>query len=143
MLKTVLPWIIGFTVLIFAAIQDRKSYTISLKLILVGMTSGLTLSIFLHGWIGLWGGLFGGVLGLVLGTVLSVFAHMGWGDTLLYGTIGTFFGPTVVYLTFGVTTLFLLVRLLPIVYHKQKVRIAVAPYMVLGTLVASVWAHWV
>jgi prepilin signal peptidase PulO-like enzyme (type II secretory pathway) len=141
MLRFVLTLLVGLVVLVVAAVEDWRSYTISLPLIVVGGMSGMVLAVVFGGWHGVWWSLAGVSLGLVLGTIFSLLFHMGWGDTLLYGMIGAIFGPAVVLLAFAVTNSLVLMRFLLPVLRRQRLRVAVAPYMVLGTVVALVWAH--
>ncbi|WP_067928324.1 prepilin peptidase [Alicyclobacillus shizuokensis] len=141
MLRFVLTVLVGLIALGVAAVEDRMSYTISLPVVLVGGTSGMVLAVVFGGWRGLWWSLAGIALGLFLGATFSLFLRMGWGDTLLYGMIGAIFGPSVVLLAFAVTNALVLMRFLLPVIRRQRARIAVAPYILLGTLGAVAWSH--
>ncbi|SFU96069.1 prepilin peptidase [Alicyclobacillus macrosporangiidus] len=141
MLRGLVTLFVGMTVLLVAAEEDRRTYTISLWIVLTGVLAGFVLGVVFEGWRGLWLSFAGLALGLLLGTVLSLCVHMGWGDTLLYGVIGAIFGPAVVLLAFVVTNALVLIRFLPAVRKRKKLRVAVAPYMVLSTLVAMAWAN--
>ncbi|MCL6633335.1 MAG: prepilin peptidase [Alicyclobacillus herbarius] len=141
MLRFMLTVLVGLIVLAVAAVEDRRSFTVSLPVVMVGWLSGMVLAVVFGGWRGLCWSLAGIALGLFLGATFSVLLRMGWGDTLLYGMIGATFGPVVVLLAFAITNSLVLMRFLLPVIRRQRARIAVAPYILLGTLGAVAWSH--
>lgn len=135
--------ILAFSVLLIAAKEDRQHYTISLLPMILGVVGGLIVSASFYGWRGLTVSLLGGVVGGLLGGLLAWGARLGEGDVYLYVTLGVLFGPSVVMIIFAVTNVLVLLRMIRPLWQKRRIRIAVAPYILVGTVLSLLWHTFV
>lgn len=128
--------IIGGVVLTWAAIHDLRHYTIPMYVFLLGVVAGLAAALVFNGWHGLLVSVIGGTLGGFLGWVLVRMTRLGEGDALLFLALGVIFGPALILYIFIWSNILVLLRLVVPVLKKQKIRIAVAPYILAGTFLA-------
>lgn len=122
--------------LTWAAIHDVRHYTIPVYVLLLGVVAGFTAALVSQGWHGAVQSILGGLLGGILGWVLFRMAGLGEGDVLLFLVLGVIFGPVVILSIFVWSNVLVLTRFAVPVLIKQKVRIAVAPYIFAGTVLA-------
>lgn len=139
----VLDVIFAFSILLIAAKEDRQHYTISLLPMLLGVAGGLIIAASFYGWRGLIVSLLGGAVGGLLGGLLAWGAKLGEGDVYLYVTLGVLFGPSVVMIIFAVTNVLVLLRMVRPLWQKRRIRIAVAPYILAGTVLSLLWHAFV
>lgn len=122
----------------WASIEDIRTFTIPLYVMVFGGILGFVtwvVSYSVHGSIesGI-GGLVGGGLAWILRRV----SKLGEADVLLYLALGFILGPTYSILIFVLSNVFVLIRVAIPVIRKQKVRIAMAPYITAGTTIAVI-----
>jgi prepilin peptidase CpaA len=135
--------VFAFSVLLIAAKEDREHYTISLLPMLLGVVGGLIVSASFYGWRGLVVSLLGGAVGGLLGGLLAWGAKLGAGDVYLYVTLGAIFGPSVIMIIFAMTNVLVLLRMIRPLWQKRQIRIAVAPYILVGTVLSLLWRAFV
>lgn len=133
---TVADWVqigIAGTMLFWATWQDIRDYTIPVLAILLGIVAGLGSAVAFHGWHGLEFAGIGGVLGGVLGGFLVRVVKLGEGDAALYLALGVILGPVFLLSLFVWSNIFILMRFLIPILKKERIRIAVAPYILAAT----------
>lgn len=130
----VMQLLIAGTMLTWATIHDVRHYTIPVYVLLLGAVVGLAAALVFHGGHAVVQSILGGLLGGILGWVLFRMARLGEGDVFLFLALGVIFGPVVILSIFVWSNVLVLIRLAIPVLKRQKIRIAVAPYIFAGTL---------
>ena len=128
--------IIGAVILTWATIHDVRHYRIPVYVLLLGVVAGLAAALVFHGWYGLLLSAIGGTLGGLLGWVLVRMTRLGEGDALLFLALGVTFGSALILYIFIWSNILVLLRFAVPVLKKRKIRIAVAPYILVGTFLA-------
>lgn len=133
--------IIAFILLSWTSIEDLKTYTMSLFPMLFSIIGGLVVSFMYHGWHGLIESVIGAVVGGGIGWLLMWGAKLGEGDVLLYIALGVLFGAPTVMTIIGLSSVLVALRLITPMLQHQKIRVAVAPYIALGTVISLFVNH--
>lgn len=122
--------------LVWATVEDIRTFTIPLLCILFGTLAGTFGSILAQGVHGAIESGIGGLLGLGLGWILVKVTKLGEGDAYLYMALGVIFGPMMVMCIFVLSNAIVLIRTALPVIRKQKTRLAVAPYITVATVLS-------
>lgn len=126
--------------LLLAAIQDIKEFTISNILTFAGMLAGLALHIAYSGYNGFWFSMKGLLFGLIVGEIAALITKLGQGDVFLYAALGSFIGPILVSDAFLLTFTILFIRFAPAFLKSNVIhrKIAVAPYIATSALIVFI-----